>query len=291
MEQSPSVEKERVYKKKRYSNNSERKNKTSKCGVYFNQDTQDAILKYNASDDMFERNKLYNKYIDKPFNKLAENIIHTFKFYNFDSYEQIKNDTVTFMVEKMSKYNNPERGKAYSYFSIVAKNYLIARHNRNYKYDSTKDELSVIDMQKSTNIQPVIDNNTTTLPENTLSKFINWFADYCYYHIGDFFPDSIHQEHEILIANAIIDILKQHNNIDIANKKAFYILIKNAVGIQIPSIKIPRVIKIFKTAFYEMYHRYLMTGKLYFEKFHTDLLYYPDEPYISDTEIYDDLYE
>lgn len=279
-----------VYKKKGYSNNSERKNKTSKCGVYFNQDTQDAILRYNSSDNSIERNKIYNTYIDKPFNKLVENIIHTFKFYNFDSYEQIKNDTVAFMVEKMSKYNNPERGKAYSYFSIVAKNYLIAHHNGNYKYSSTKDDVLKVDNEKYTTMHRVFDGESK-VPENTLSKFINWFADYFYYHIGDFFPDSLYYKYEILIANAIIDILREHNNIDIVNKKAFYVLIRNTVGVKIPANKIPRVIKIFKDSFYEMYHRYISTGKLYLDQFHNDFLYYPEEPYISNTEIYDDLYE
>lgn len=291
MEQLQNNTNKREYKKKRYSNNSERKNKTSKCGIYFNQDTQDAILKYNASNNNIERNKLYNTYIDKPFNKLAENIIHTFKFYNFDDYEQIKNDVVTFMVEKMSKYNNPERGKAYSYFSIVAKNYLIAHHNGNHKYNASKEILSNVDKEKSVTMHRIIDDDITKIPKTVLSKFINWFADYFYFHINDIFTDAQHQKNEILIATAIIDILKQHDNIDISNKKAFYVLIKNAVGEKVSTNKIPQIINIFKTAFYEMYYTYITTGKLYLKQFYSDFFYYPDEPYIPITDIYDDLYE
>ena len=66
---------------------------------YFNQGTEDAIIRYNKSDDPHLRNKIYNDHIRAAFDKLAENIIHTFKFYYFDvSSEEVKHEVVSFLV-------------------------------------------------------------------------------------------------------------------------------------------------------------------------------------------------
>ena len=61
------------------------KGRKKKSKVYFGQHTQDAIIEYNASDNNSERNKIYTDRIHAAFDKLCENIIHTYKFYYFDT--------------------------------------------------------------------------------------------------------------------------------------------------------------------------------------------------------------
>jgi hypothetical protein len=86
---------------------------------YFTKDTENAILLYNQLENDYERNKLYDAEIKYPFDKLVENIIHTFKFYHFDvPYEDVKHEVVAFLNEKIHKYTDPNKGKAFSYFSI-----------------------------------------------------------------------------------------------------------------------------------------------------------------------------
>jgi hypothetical protein len=105
--------------------------KKAKSRMYFTQTTENAIIRYNGSEDSFLRNKIYNEHIAYAFDKLAENIIHTFKFYYFDvPSEQVKHEVVSFLVMNMHKFKEG-KGKAFSYFSIVAKNYLILNNNNN----------------------------------------------------------------------------------------------------------------------------------------------------------------
>ena len=93
--------------------------------MYFTQDTENAIIAYNKSDDRLLKNDLYVAEIGYAFDKLAENIIHTFKFYYFDvPSEQVKHEVVSFLVMNIHKFKEG-KGKAFSYFSIVAKNYLL----------------------------------------------------------------------------------------------------------------------------------------------------------------------
>ena len=102
---------------------------------YFTEDTDLAIKQYLASSNQKERDKIYKERIHYPLYKLAENLIHTFKFYytEVDNLEDLKHEVICFLLEKLD-YFKPEKGtKAFSYFSIVGKNYLILYNNNNYK--------------------------------------------------------------------------------------------------------------------------------------------------------------
>ena len=109
------------------------KKRRKKSKVYFGTPVQEAIIRYNDSDSPAERNKIYSEEIAAAFDKLAENLIHTFKFYYFDySFKDVKDEVVSFLVMQMPKYR-PDKGRAFSYFSVVGKNYLILNNNNNYK--------------------------------------------------------------------------------------------------------------------------------------------------------------
>ena len=117
--------------------------------MYFTQLTENAIIRYNKSDDPRLKNIIYNDHIAYPFDKLVENIIHTFKFYYFDvSSVEVKHEVVSFLVLNMHKFKEG-KGKAFSYFSIVAKNYLILHNNKNYKMGKMHSEMDVLDYKRN----------------------------------------------------------------------------------------------------------------------------------------------
>jgi len=102
---------------------------------YFTSDVDLAIKEYLSSSNQKERDYIYANRIHYAFYKLAENLIHTFKFYytEVDDLEDLKHEVCCFFLEKLD-YFKPEKGsKAFSYFSIVGKNYLILYNNNNYK--------------------------------------------------------------------------------------------------------------------------------------------------------------
>ena len=101
--------------------------------MYFTQETEDAIVRYNNETDTAKRHQIYNEHIKYAIEKLAENIINTFKFgYIGDQYRDIKTEVVSKMVIEMEKYVQT-KGKAFSYFSIITKNHLIISNNEAYK--------------------------------------------------------------------------------------------------------------------------------------------------------------
>jgi len=123
--------------------------KKAKSRMYFTQDTEDAIISYNKTDDRMLKNDLYVAEIGKAFDKLAENLIHTFKFYYFDiPLSEVKNEVVSYLIMNIHKFKEG-KGKAFSYFSIVGKNYLILHNNNNYKKMKITKTLDVLDFNRN----------------------------------------------------------------------------------------------------------------------------------------------
>ena len=109
------------------------KQRKPKDKVYFGTPAQDAIVEYNKCKDPNKRSRIYEERIKYPFEKLAENVINTFKFSYFDvPKKDIQTEVVSTMIEKMHMYKEG-KGRAFSYFTIIAKNHLILKNNGNFK--------------------------------------------------------------------------------------------------------------------------------------------------------------
>lgn len=96
--------------------------------LYFGPDQENAVIIFLSSDDVDDRNQIYNAFLRKPINKMVESIIRRYKLYRKDiCYEDVHTDTLSFLITKASKFK-PEKGKkAYSYFGTICKNYLMGQ--------------------------------------------------------------------------------------------------------------------------------------------------------------------
>jgi hypothetical protein len=229
--------------------------KVKKSNVYFTQDTENAIVKYNNTQDLEVRNKLYNNEIHYAFFKLTENIIHTFKFYytEVDNIEHLQHEVITFLLSKLHLFN-PERGaKAYSYFGTIAKRYLILHNTKNYK--KRVDSIPIEDLEQDENFSYSLDDS----PKNELlSTYTDKFIEYCSENIFELFP----KEQDVQIADAILELFRKRENIDIFNKKALYIYIREMVDAKTP--KITKIANQLYTIFREGYVFYLENGYIKF---------------------------
>ena len=181
---------------------------------YFTDVTEKAIIRYNNEKRPFMRNRIYNDHIKDAFDKLCENIIHTFKFYYFDvPSEEVKNEVVSFLVMNMHKYT-AGKGKAFSYFSIVAKNYLILHNNNNYKKMKTHDKIDVMDWDRS--IQTEIHQKET---DSSYKEFVSQMLEYWDNNMNVIFR----RQKDIRVADAVLHIFRIKGSIELFNKKALYL--------------------------------------------------------------------
>jgi len=221
-----------------------------KTKQYFTKDTENAILLYNQLEDDIERNKLYDQQIKYPLDKLVENIIHTFKFYHFDvPYEDVKHEVVAFLNEKIHKYTDPNKGKAFSYFSIIAKNYLIIANNGNYNKFKATDQPEAIDDRRN-----VINEVMRSDEVQEKSEFMDLFIKYMDDNLSILFK----KQPDMSVADSVLELFRTRENIENFNKKALYILIRDRTGVKTQYIT--RVVNLMKVAYMEMYMSYKKTG-------------------------------
>jgi len=203
--------------------------------VYFDMDVQDAIVRYNDLDpekNQSARNKIYQEEIHYAFDKLCENIINTFKFEYFDDvYIDVKHATVAFLVMNMHKYDHTKGSKAFSYFSVVAKNYLIMHNNTNYKKYKSHNDISILDHKAY---------NSDHDKKLHVADFVVELIEYFEVNISRIF----HNKKDIDIAFAIVELMKQRKDIENFNKKALYILIREMADVNTSHItKVTNVMK------------------------------------------------
>ena len=231
-----------------------KRNKKSKK-VYFGPEVDQAIIRYNVSIDPAERSKIYNDGIRHALEKLVENTIHTYKFYYTDnqSIDHVQHEAVCFLVEKLYKYSE-EKGKAFSYFSIVAKNYFILKNKKNYKKLLDHDSL---DVNSDSGFKDVED--TTAVVD--LEKFFSLFIEYWDKNLETVFP----KQNDQLIADAVISLFRNRENIEIFNKKALYYYIREKTRTD-NQLLITRMVKTLKDKYRAMLSDYLTQGAINMSK-------------------------
>ena len=188
-----------------------------KSKQYFTLDTEEAIIAYNKSTSERERNDLYKTRIQYPFEKLAENILNTFKFSYFDvSKQDVQMEVISNLIEKIHMFQEG-KGKAFSYFSIVAKNYLILKNNGNYKRFKKTALLS--EMPESWNPS---DDFYETQFGTELNEFKELMLKYWDINLTRVFT----KKRDIQIADAVLELFRRSANIENFNKKHLYLLIR-----------------------------------------------------------------
>ena len=229
--------------------------------VYFTKETEAAIVKYNRSSNPEERSNLYQNNIHWAFYKLTENIIHTFKFYYTDgveNLEDLQHEIITFLLSKIHKFDPTNGAKAYSYFGTIVKRWLIVYNQKNYgkkiknisisdlnhysQLDTT-DPAFITSKRVEDDVANVVSNEefsnitASKIPkeykyEDRLSLFVDYYVECCTDKIYELFPKG----NDATIADAILELFRKREAIDVFNKKALYIYIREMVDVKTPKI-------------------------------------------------------
>jgi hypothetical protein len=226
-----------------------RQRKAKKSKIYFGKPAQDAIILFNECDDPIERSKIYEDHIKAPFEKLAEIVFNKFKFVYFDVPDiDVQRDVVSVMVEKMHMFD-PALGRAFSYFTIVAKNHLILNNNNNYK----RWKQTAIMSQMTETWNPP-DQFYHDEEGGEFKEFKNKMLQYWDINLTKVFV----KKRDIQIADAILELFRRSEYIENFNKKQLYLLIREMTDCK--THYITKVVNIMKKHQTKMLNEYLDTG-------------------------------
>ena len=217
--------------------------------MYFTQETENAIIEYNNTADTDLRSRIYRERIHYAFFKLTENIIHTFKFYytEVDNIEDLQHEVISFLLSKIHLFDPSKGAKAYSYFGTIAKRYLIINNNKNYK--KRVDKIPIENVNEDENFSYTLHSEEST--DEKLYWFIDQFVEHCTTNIYEIFP----KENDAKIADAILELFRKREHIDIFNKKALYIYIRKIIDAKTP--KITKIANTLYSIFRNSYAHYL----------------------------------
>lgn len=223
-----------------------RKRRTkSESRMYFTQDTEDAIVAYNKEEDMDIRNHIFQEKIYQPFQKLVENIFNTFKFSYFKTGPQdVQKECLTHLVANMHKFDPTRKSKihpnkktaAYSYFSIIAKHYLILLNNTNYREFNQNIEISEERDENTIQLQQ----DDKYYAQQEINDFIRIIIEFWEKNINKIFL----KQRDLNIANAVVELFRNSKNIAMFNKKALYLYIRDMTDCR--TQQITKVINIMK---------------------------------------------
>lgn len=201
-----------------------RKKPGTKSNQYFSNDTEIAINNYKLSKHIPEKQKIYVDAIMPAFDSLVENLINVYNFkVMYETKKDLKMECTEFLFTTVEKFDGSKGSKAFSYFNVVAKNWLTIKSKKNAKKLKTyvssddKDNMTENDCEQmeSFNIIPSLEEMMTNVENSKrLGKVMNLLSQ------------RVKSENEIACVKAIQEIINNLDNLEILNKKALLCYLK-----------------------------------------------------------------
>tara|TARA_R100001509_G_scaffold152807_1_gene113333 strand:- start:1095 stop:1700 length:606 start_codon:yes stop_codon:yes gene_type:complete len=173
---------------------------------------------------MKERAELYENYIQPAFNEMVDKIVFTYKFNNLPNIEQLREDCKIHLTTILCKYKPETGSKAFSYFSVITKNWFIhkvKKTNKRNKREVNIDDLSAESLLEHVSVYNEYDNERQKQEfwELLWSEISTW-------------EDMKLKENEQKVLQAIKILLNDKDNPElIFNKKAIYLYIREITGL------------------------------------------------------------
>ena len=198
-----------------------RKSKSKR--LYFTKETEKAIVEYASTDDINRRTKLYVEEIQPALNELVDKIVYTYKFTSLENIDTLKEDCKLWLTTILDKFNADRGTKAYSYYSVVTKNWFThqakkqsKKNRREVQYDSVALKLE----------------SSTTDEDNDVSDEIEdrQFWLFLMKEIDSWETEDL-RENERKVLGAIRTLFTNIDKIQIFNKKAIYLYMREITGL------------------------------------------------------------
>jgi hypothetical protein len=191
---------------------------------YFSDKTQEQIIVYQQEPDTEKKKKIYVKEILPAFDSLVENLINVYGFsVMYESKQDLKHECLQFLYTAVDKFNAEKGSKAFSYFNVVAKNWLTIKSKQNMKrvqsYISIDDRenLSKEDLEQieTHHFHPGFEESLTAVnTHDYLTKLVVAIED------------KTKTDNEKMVVNAIKVLISNLEDVDLLSKRAILLYVR-----------------------------------------------------------------
>lgn len=199
--------------------------------IYFGRATEQKIREFLQETNQSKKDQLFRIFIHPKLYKLVENVIFSYGFNKIrnenNSIKELINEVISDIVIKGFPEFDPERGKAFSYFSKIAKNYLLRkmRYEKRYVGIADDDDDDHIDSNMSISVSERILEMEEFVEEDMVgTEYLEAITEY---FIDNEFRIAS-SPNELRVLNALIDIFQsKYQLVNISFKKQAQELIKD----------------------------------------------------------------
>ena len=193
-----------------------------KKNTYFTQEHEDAIIKYCKTSSKDYREHLYGSLIQPAFNELVDKIVYTYKFNTLPNSEILKEDCKVFLITILNKFNPDKGHKAFTYFSVITKNWFIAETKKRKK--KLQKEVDYEDVPQSIIEEKLVERNTY-LEDRSKAEFIEVLHEEI-----DWWKEETTNDQDRRVLEAVEVLFNSADQIEIFNKKAIYVYLREITG-------------------------------------------------------------
>lgn len=207
-----------------------------KDNFYFTKDHETAIIKYAGSNDRYEKQKLYEVWIQPAFSEMVDKICFTYRFTSLPNSEYLRDDCKLWLVTILEKFNADKGHKAFSYFSVVTKNWFIQQTKKKDK--RIKREVDIDDVHSELEESSLVaaDSYEEEQEKSQFWQFLLTNISMWVEEEKDDGKEPISNDLRVLLA--IKNILENPDDIEILNKKAIFLYLREITGLNTKQIAI-----------------------------------------------------
>lgn len=196
--------------------------------MYFTQVHEDAIVEFSSTDDYDIREVLYTKTIQPVFSQMVDKIVFTYRFTSLPDIDDLRDDCKVYLATILSKFDPNKGSKAFSYFSVITKNWFIHKVKKNKKkmerevpFDIAElnPEIHFIDKSESYQAKTIRKERIEQLKR----EMETWQVDFS-------------KEKEKKVYDAVMILFDSVDDIEIFNKKAIYLYLREITGMNTKQI-------------------------------------------------------
>lgn len=205
--------------------------KAKSKNYYFTSVHEDAIVEYCSTESREKREKLYIQYIQPAFSEMVDKIIYTYKFTNIPNIDVLKDDCKVWLTTILSKYD-PNRGsKAFSYFSVITKHWFIHQFKKNS--NKVKREVAYEEIVRENQHERLVYNDENYVDKRQRKEFWTYLkVEVDRWHSSNLFT----KDNEKKVLSAVKILLDNVEDIEILNKKAVYLYLREITGLKTKQI-------------------------------------------------------
>ena len=200
-----------------------RRRSRKKGRKYFTEVHEQAIIDYVASNCIRERTHLYNTYLGPAFDEMVDKIVFTYKFTTLPNIDHLRDECKIWLITILDKYDPNKGSKAFSYFSVITKNWFIHKVKKQSK--KTRTEIEFMDLSKELELKYI----STVNPYPKRREHEEFFA-FLKEEIDSWEHDKM-KINEEKVLNAIRILFESSEDIEIFNKKAIYLYMREITGL------------------------------------------------------------